>query len=301
MGFESQKIFTTEGSIKLTKKGIFSIPNIKLVRAITQTRLQSEQFISEDTSEDASDNSGIQYYGILVASLLDMAIQFEDLSHALELTLGFAKRIRNKFPELVTELVQKTLDVYHNAPQPQPVSTRLAFSRLKMYLAQLQLEINETPLDEIRNMVFHCLPIIHELNFIVILIKAKQYMKASLFLQELSPLFESKKLTDITLALPYYELTCLANLGTKMFPASLEALEKGYQIAQQLPRTSVQATRFLTLFEKVIGFFDSNQGNEMAMSITTDLKEFKIPGVIFDKIFLDSSICKDHDGILVEI
>ncbi|MCH8860076.1 MAG: hypothetical protein IH843_02865, partial [Thaumarchaeota archaeon] len=59
-----------------------------------------------------------------------------------------------------------------------------------------------------------------------------------------------------------------------------------------------RASRFITLFEKVVTYFEKSHRVENEKLV---IDELKMPGVIFDKIFLHSSMCKDPEGILVEI
>jgi len=295
MTYDIQNLFTTDRSITSDKKTSFSIPNIKLLRAITQIRLQAEQHIAD---EHSSPEQGYQYYGILAASLLDMVVQFDDLSHALDLVLSIAKTIKQKYPQLIQSFIEKIIILYHDRPHPQPITTRLAYSRLKMFLAQFRLELGVGTLVDIRATVFHCIPIIQELNFITVLINAGQYRKGSLFLHEIAPLFEISDQIDIRIALPYYELVCLANLGVNMYKVALEALDKGKNLIQESKNKSFRASRFITLFEKVVTYFEKSHRVENEKLV---IDELKMPGVIFDKIFLHSSMCKDPEGILVEI
>lgn len=294
MTLNVQNLFTTERSLEDTRSA-FSIPNIKLLRTITTIRLRAEQHLTNNSSQSDTD---YQYYGILISSILDMAIQFEDLSHTLDLILDFVKKVRSKFPNVVQPIIEQTLEIYNKRPHPQPVATRMAYSRLKIYLAQFRLEyVRDINLSDIRANVFHCIPIIQELNFITILIKAKQYRKASLFLTEISPLFEIQGQMNILIALPFYELTCLANLGINSFKIALNALDKGKELLQRYQDKS-RVSRFITLFEKVITYFEKNPGLDHSDHIVDELK---LPGVIFDKIFLHSSYCIDPEGVLVEL
>ena len=129
------------------------------------------------------------------------------------------------------------------------------------------------------------------------MIKAKRFLKASLFLQDISNLFIVQGRIDPRIAITYFELSCLANIGAKQYSNALDALDTGYKIAQQLPRMSYQASRFITLFEKVVKYFDSNN-NEMG---EPDLDTLKVPGMSFDQIFMSPEFCPSKNGILIEI
>lgn len=270
----------------------FSIPNIHLMRTIAQTRLEATLQIQKKEGTNR-----YQIYSALMTALLDATARFDDLSHALNIASDFARTVRDEQPELVPQIIEKALTIYQAGPMPQPIATRMAYSKLRMYLAQFRLEyVKDIMLADVRATVYHSIPIIQELNFILVLIKAKRYLKASLFLKEIAPLFEVQGRVDVRIALPFFELTCLANLGAKTYAPALEALDRGYAIAQQLPKATHQASRFITLFEKVVKFFDTkNEGDE------PNVEELKVPGVIFDLIYLHTEYCPDPEGILVEV
>jgi hypothetical protein len=213
----------------------------------------------------------------------------------------FAKNTMEKFPELALELIKYATDIYHekNKQGGQTIATKLAFSRLKMQAAQIRLRLGRYSLFDVRSELFHNIPVIQELNFIIILIKTKNYLKATLFLTELAPLFIGERI-DSRLALPFYELACLGYLGQKQYSKALEALDHGYALCQKLSKTSFQAVRYITFFEKIIKLFEDSQQSTEGIQLP-EIEQLIVPGYIFDKAFLTHEMCPDPNGILVEL
>ncbi|OLS28140.1 MAG: hypothetical protein HeimC3_01010 [Candidatus Heimdallarchaeota archaeon LC_3] len=291
----SQSINTTTNLFTtgyLMEKTPFSIPSVDLIRSILRTRELAEQHRKADRW---------QLYALLMFSLFDVTSKFADLSHCLDIAQDFAKKSKDKFPKETLDFIGNSLNVFKSTSKEgrHTIATRLAYSRLKMQAATLQLEHKkEYSLANVRAELFHSIPLIQELNFIIVLIKTENYLKATLFLVDLEPLFVGNKL-DSRLALPYFELACLGYLGQKQFSKSLESLEKGYALCQKMSKSSFQAIRYITFFEKVIKLFESTEDNENI--IIPPFSELIVPGYIFDKIFLDKEFSPDSDSILVEL
>jgi hypothetical protein len=283
-----RNLFTTGD---LEEKTEFSIPSVELIRSILRTRELAEQHRKSDKW---------QLYSVLMISLFDVTSKFADLSHCLDIAQDFAKKTKDLFPDETLVFINHAVGVYQSKSKKtrQTIATRLAFSRLKMQAATLQLEHKkEYNLANVRAELFHNIPIVQELNFIIVFIKTENYLKATLFLSDLAPLFVGDRL-DSRLTLPYYELACLGYLGQKQYSKALEALDKGYSLCQKLPKSSFQAVRYITFFEKIIKLFETTESDENIE--IKNLLDLIIPGYIFDQIFLHESMCPDQDGILVE-
>jgi hypothetical protein len=287
-----------------TDKLIISVPNIKLIRTINKIRIKSENYLIEDPNADS-----FNIYSFMMLSLMDITNQFDELNFVLGIGLDFATNLAKKKPEFVVPFVEKIMQIYRESDKQcktKSIATRIEYSKLKMFLAQFRLEVlKDQNFADVRNLVYHSIPIIQELNFIVVLIKAKRYIKATMFLQDISMLFIMNRV-DPRLILPFYELVCLSNLGAgpSYYATALDALEKGYKITQTLPELTIQSSRFITLFEKVIGNFKSpeNKGEtKVVQPENLDIDKLKVPGVIFDYIFLYEDNCADPEGILVEM
>ena len=286
-----------------TTKPQLAIPNIKLIRSINKIRVKSEAYLNNTDSESFNN------YCFVMMSLLDITNNFEELNYVLTLALDYASTLAKRKPDFVVPFIEQVIKIYKEsdkACKTKSIATRIAYSKLKMFLAQYRLEVlKDQNFADVRNIVFHNIPIIQELNFIVVLIKAKRYMKAAMFLQDISMLFIMNRV-DPRLILPYYELVCLSNLGAgpTYYATALDALEKGYKISQKLPETTIQSSRFITLFEKVIAIFKTDKNNPDSKIIQPEnlnIDELKVPGVIFDYIFLYEDNCSDPEGILVEM
>ena len=280
-----------------------AIPNIKLIRSINKIRVKSESYLNSTEVESFNN------YSFIMMALMDITNNFEELNYVLTLALNYASNLAKTKPDLVVPFIEQVIKLYkesNKACKTKSIATRIAYSKLKMFLAQYRLEVlKDQNFADVRNIVFHNIPIIQELNFIVVLIKAKRYMKAAMFLQDISMLFIMNRV-DPRLILPYYELVCLSNLGAgpTYYATALDALEKGYKISQTLPETTIQSSRFITLFEKVIGIFKSGDDKSESNIVppeTLNIDELKVPGVIFDYIFLYEDNCSDPEGILVEM
>ncbi len=287
-----------------TSTNPLAIPNIKLIRSINKIRVRIDGYLKDESNPDSFNN-----YSIMMLSLMDIATNFEELNYFLTLSLDYAENLAKKKPDSVVPFIEQVLSMYKEsdkACKTKSIATRIAYSKLKMFLAQYRLEVlKDQNFADVRNIVFHNIPIIQELNFIVVLIKAKRYMKAAMFLQDISMLFIMNRV-DPRLILPFYELMCLSNLGAgpNYYATALDALEKGYKITQTLPETTIQSSRFITLFEKVISIFKSDsedEGSAVVQPENLDIDELKVPGVIFDYIFLYEDNCSDPEGILVEM
>ena len=281
-----------------------AIPNIKLIRSINKIRIKADSYLKDELNPESFNN-----YSVVMLSLMDIATNFEELNYFLTLALDYAKNLALKRPDTVVPFIEQVISLYKasdKACKTKSIATRIAYSKLKMFLAQYRLEIlKDQNFADVRNIVFHNIPIIQELNFIVVLIKAKRYMKAAMFLQDISMLFIMNRV-DPRLILPFYELMCLSNLGSgaNNYATALDALEKGYKISQTLPETTIQSSRFITLFEKVITIFKSDSeddGSAVIQPENLDIDTLKVPGVIFDYIFLYEDNCPDPEGILVEM
>ena len=280
------------------------IPNINLIRSINKIRIKSDSYLKDEGDSDSFNN-----YSFVMLTLMEITNQFDELNYVLTLALDFATNLAKKRPEMVVPFIEKVIELYKKSNKPcktKSIATRLAYSKLKMFLAQFRLEIlKDQNFADVRNIVFHNIPIIQELNFIVVLIKAKRYVKATMFLQDISMLFMLNRV-DPLLILPFYELVCLSNLGAgpSYYATALDALEIGYKITQTLPEITIQSSRFITLFEKVIAIFkspDGKQGSKIVQPESLDIDVLKVPGVIFDYIFLYEDNCADPEGILVEM
>lgn len=274
----------------ITDESQIKNPTVDLLRNILHTRLEAEMYRKQGKW---------QYYSTLMSLLFDVTRQFTDLSHALDLIQDFSKQLKDSYPKEALEVINQTVEIYRKTSiEKLTIATRFAFSRLKMQAATLRLEyFKSISLADIRAELYHPIPIIHELNFIIVLIKTKNYLKANLFLAELEPLFSVSNRVDIRLALPYYELATLGHLGQNQKYQALEALDHGYELAAQLPKLSFQATRFMTFFEKVMHLFESIDKSE---TTSFNVEDLIVPGYIFDKIFLHTSMAPDPDSILVE-
>lgn len=291
-----------------SEKGQFTIPNIALIRAINKIRIKSEGMLQTEKNIEKSEDS-FNNYSFIMLTLMDIANNFDELNYFLTLTLDFATNLSNTKPDFVVPFIEKAMTLYKESDKPcktRSIATRIAYSKLKMFLAQFRLEVlKDQNFADVRNIVYHNIPIIQELNFIVVLIKAKRYIKATMFLQDISMLFIMNRV-DPRLILPFYELVCLSNLGAgpNYYATALEALEKGYKITQTLPESTIQSSRFITLFEKVVSIFKSPEakgGSEIVQPENLDIDSLKVPGVIFDYIFLFEDNCPDPEGILVEM
>lgn len=281
-----------------------AIPNIKLIRSINKIRVKADTFLKDESDPESFNN-----YSFLMLTLIDVTIKFEELNFFLTLALDYAEILSKKKPDAVVPFIEKVLNLYKEsdkACKTKSIATRIAYSKLKMFLAQYRLEVlKDQNFADVRNIVFHSIPIIQELNFIVVLIKAGRYMKAAMFLQDISMLFIMNRV-DPRLILPFYELMCLSNLGAgpNNYATALDALEKGYKITQTLPESTIQSSRFITLFEKVITIFKSDGetgDSKVVQPESLDIDTLKVPGVIFDYIFLYEDNCPDPEGILVEM
>ena len=285
---------------------VFSVPNIKLLKLIQKIRLESSTSMNNDKFEENH-----QYISSLFAILLEITQRFDDLGLFIDLALDYAKIIAIKRPETTVSFLNLVINNYKNSDKPsktRSIATRIAYSKLKMFLAQFRLEVlKDQNLADVRAIVYHSIPLIQELNFILVLIKSKLYYKATMFLQDISMLFTTNRV-DKRLILPYYELVCIANLGAgeQYYGVALDALDQGYKITQSLPEATIQSARFITLFEKVMGFFElgtdkSDKNKKPVLKSMPNIEELKVPGVIFDYIFLFESNCPDPEGILVEM
>ncbi|MFW9928392.1 MAG: hypothetical protein ACFFD1_03290 [Candidatus Thorarchaeota archaeon] len=226
----STSLFTTDRAF-IEEKTPFSIPSIDLIRSILRTRELAESFRKKDKW---------QLYSILMMTLFDVTCQFDDLSHSLDLAQDFAKKTKERYPDQTLNFINYAVEVYRDASKKrsQTIATRLAFSRLKMQAATIRLEEKkDINLADVRAELYHTIPVIQELNFIVVLIKTENYLKATLFLTDLSSLFLGDRM-DSRLTLPFYELACLAYLGQKQYAKALEALDQGYKMVQKLPKSS---------------------------------------------------------------
>ena len=291
-------------SSNFSDKSNLSIPNIKLIRTINQIRIKTESY-----GKTKDDPDSFNDYCLLMTTLIDITYQFDELNYFLTLSLDYATNLALNQPDYVVPFIEKVITLYKASKKQcktRSIATRLAYSRLKMFLAQFRLEVlKDQNFADVRNLVFHSIPIIQELNFIVVLIKAKRYLKATMFLQDISMLFVMNRV-DPRLILPFYELVCLSNLGAgpNFYATALDALEKGYKITQTLPETTIQSSRFITLFEKVVSIFkpETDHGESVIVQPENlDIEELKVPGVIFDYIFLYEDNCADPEGILVEM
>ena len=280
------------------------IPNINLIRSINKIRIKSDSYLRDKGDTDSFNN-----YSFVMLTLMEITNQFDELNYVLTLGLDFATNLAKKKPEMVVPFIEKVIELYKQSNKPcktKSIATRLAYSKLKMFLAQYRLEtLKDQNFADVRNIVFHNIPIIQELNFIVVLIKAKIYVKATKFLQDISMLFMMNRV-DTRLILRFYVFVCLSNLGAgpSYYATALDALEKGYKITQTLPEITIQSSRFITLFEKVIAIFkspDGKEGSKIVQPESLDIDTLKVPGVIFDYIFLYEDNCADPEGILVEM
>lgn len=287
---ETPELYRTEGRI-VSQKTPFSIPSVDLLRSVLRSRELAEYHRREGRWD---------LYTLLIFELFEVTSKFAELGQALDIAQDYAKKTMKTYPDHTFKFISYVTSVYHERmkTQPQTITTRLAYSRLRMQAANILLEKKDRSLANIRALLYHPIPVIHELNFIIVLIKNKHYLKATLFLTDLAPLFVGDRI-DVRLALPYYELACLGYLGQKSYSKAFEALDRGYSLVQKLPKTSFQAVRFLTFFEKVIALFDkSNEGQRIDIP---DLEALFVPGYIFDKIFLSQEYAPDIDAILVEL
>ncbi len=291
-------------NIRSSEKSINSIPNIKLIRSINKIRVKADTYLNEENNSESFNN-----YSYIMLSLIDITNNFDELNYVLTLALDYATNLAKMKPDFVVPFIEKVITTYkqsNKACKTKSIATRIAYSKLKMFLAQYRLEVlKDQNFADVRNIVFHNIPIIQELNFIVVLIKAKRYLKAVMFLQDISMLFIMNRV-DPRLILPFYELVCLSNLGAgpTYYAIALDALEKGYKITQTLPETTIQSSRFITLFEKVIAIFksdDNGKESKIVQPENLDIETLKVPGVIFDYIFLYEDNCADPEGILVEM
>ena len=277
-----------------------AIPNIKLLRSINRIRAKIDSYLTDEQDSEAFNN-----YSFIMLSLIDITNNFDELNFFLTLALDYATNLALRKPEFVVPFIEKVMTNYKQSNKPcktKSIATRIAYSKLNMFLAQYRFEVlKDQNFADVRNIVFHNIPIIQELNFIVVLIKAKRYIKAVMFLQDISMLFIMNRV-DPRLILPFYELVCLSNLGAgpNYYANALDALEKGYKITQTLPETTIQSSRFITLFEKVIAIFKSDDST-VVQPESLDIEKLKVPGVIFDYIFLYEDNCADPEGILVEM
>lgn len=280
------------------------IPNINLIRSINNIRIKSGNYLKDNDDPDS-----FNYYSFIILSLMDITNQFDELNYVVTLALDFATNLATRKPDMVVPFIEKVMNQYKASTKPcktRSIATRIAYSKLKMFLAQFRLEVlKDQNFADVRNLVFHNIPIIQEMNFIVVLIKAKRYIKATMFLQDISMLFMMNRV-DPRLILPYYELVCISNLGAgpTYYSTALDALEKGYKITQTLPEVTIQSSRFITLFEKVISIFkstDNKNNTKIVQPESLDINSLKVPGVIFDYIFLYEDNCPDPEGMLVEM
>ena len=236
-------------------------------------------------------------------SILDVTYGFSDLSQFLRIALDLANYLTRTSPENAITLIRWTSDRYIASAERkrQTVATRLIFSQLNTLLALLRLESEKNvSLVEIRSAVYHEIPVIHELNFLVLLVRAGKFSEAIFLIKELAPIFLEQK-GDPRLLLAYYELACLANLGGHEYSRALDILDSGYKLCSTLDRTSLQVRRFITFFEKVIEIFDELPAGQKTLVNGIPLDSLIVPGLIFDKDFLSEKFSTNPLSVLVEM